>query len=72
MSARITSNPSQSARPGRGAGLFSTGGKVAIILEEAIDLAGICRDSRCIVVLALTEKKEGGKLASPRTGIHRC
>jgi hypothetical protein len=72
MSVGITSAPSQSERPGRGAGLFSADGEVAVILEEAIDLARICRDSRCIVVLALTEKEEGGKLASPRTGTHRC
>jgi hypothetical protein len=59
MSAKITSDPSQPERPGGGAGLFCAGGEVAVILEEAIGLARICRDSRCPVVLALTEKEEG-------------
>jgi hypothetical protein len=63
MSAGITSDPSQPERPRGGAKLYSGGGKVDIILEEANGLAGICQDSWSPVVLALTEKAKGGKLA---------
>jgi hypothetical protein len=59
MSAGITSDPSQPERPGGGARLFSGGGEVAVILQEAIDLAGIHRDSRSHVMLALTKREEG-------------
>jgi hypothetical protein len=59
MSAGVTSDPFQLERPGGGGGLLSAGREVAVILEEATGLAGICLDSGCLVVLALAEKDEG-------------
>jgi hypothetical protein len=69
-SARITSDPSQAELPGAGAGLPSGGGKVAVILEEAMDAAGINLYSQSPIVLVLNNEKEGrGKLVYSRTGI---
>jgi hypothetical protein len=60
ISAGVTSDPSQPERPAGGARLLSIGGEVAVKLEEAISLAGECRDSRCPMVLALTETDKWG------------
>jgi hypothetical protein len=42
---------------------------VAVILEEAIDLAGIGRESRSPVVLVLEEADKGGKVSLSRKQI---
>jgi hypothetical protein len=60
MSAGVTSDRSQPEWPGRGGGLLSAGDEVVVMLEEAIGLARICRDSRCPMMLSLTEREEGG------------
>jgi hypothetical protein len=58
-SAGITSDPSQPERLRGGAELFFSGDKVAIILEEAIGLARIYRDSQSLMMLALIERGRG-------------
>jgi hypothetical protein len=58
MLAGVTSNPSQPERTGGGARLMPADG-VPIKLEEAIGLARICQDSRCPVMLVLTETDKG-------------
>jgi hypothetical protein len=72
MSAGVTSDPSQPERPYDGAVLLSSGAEVAVILEEAIVLAGIGRESRSPIVLVLTEEDKGGKLVSPGNRSHTC
>jgi hypothetical protein len=63
MSAGVTSDPSQLERPRGWAGLSSSGAEVAIILDEAINLAGIGHESRSPVVLVLVEADKGGKVS---------
>jgi hypothetical protein len=60
MSAGVTSDPSQPERPCGWAGLSSSGAEVAVILEEAINLAETGRESRSPVVLVLAEADKGG------------
>jgi hypothetical protein len=55
MSAEVTSDPSQLERPCAWAGLSSSGAEVAIILDEAIVVAGTGRESRSPVLLVLAE-----------------
>jgi hypothetical protein len=55
MSAGVTSDPSQPDRPCAWAGLSSSGPEVAVILDEAILVAGARRDSRSPVMLVLSE-----------------
>jgi hypothetical protein len=57
--AGIMSDPLQAERLGAAAGLPLGGGKVAVILEEAMDAAGTNLDSRSPVVLVLNIEKEG-------------
>jgi hypothetical protein len=70
MSAGVTSDPSQPERPCTGAGLLYSGAEVAVMLEEAIEMAGTGRESRSPVVLVLTEADKGGKLVSPGNKSH--
>jgi hypothetical protein len=55
MSAGVTSDPSQPERPYAWAGLSSSCAEVAVILDEAIEMAGIGRESQSLVVLVLAE-----------------
>jgi hypothetical protein len=55
MSARVTSDPSQPEHPCTWAGLSSSGAEVAVMLDEAILVAGIRRESRSPVMLVLPE-----------------
>jgi hypothetical protein len=55
MSAGVTSDPSQPKRPCAWAGLSSSGAKVAIILDEAIEVARIGCESQSPVLLVLAE-----------------
>jgi hypothetical protein len=55
MSAGVTSDPSQPERPCAWAGLSSSGAELAIILDEAIEVAGTGRESRSPVLLVLAE-----------------
>jgi hypothetical protein len=53
MSAGVTSDPSQPERPCIWAGFSSSGAEVAVMLDEAILVAGIRRESRCPMLLVL-------------------
>jgi hypothetical protein len=55
MSAEVTSDPSQPECPCAWAGFSSSGAEVAVILDEAIEMAGIGRESRSPIVLVLVE-----------------
>jgi hypothetical protein len=55
MLAGVTSDPSQPERPCAWAGLSSSGAEVAVILDEAIVVAGTGRESRSPVLLVLAE-----------------
>jgi hypothetical protein len=55
MSAGVTSDPSQPERPCTWAGLSSSSAEVAVILDEAILVAGTRRESRSPVMLVLSE-----------------
>jgi hypothetical protein len=55
MSAGVTSDPSQPERPCAWAGLSSSGAEVAVILDEAIEVAGIGRESQSPILLVLSE-----------------
>jgi hypothetical protein len=55
MSAGVTSDPSQPKRPYAWAGLSSSSAEVAVILEEAIEMAGTGRESRSPILLVLAE-----------------
>jgi hypothetical protein len=55
MSAGVTSDPSQPECPCAWARLSSSGVEVAVILDEAIVVAGTGRESRSPVVLVLAE-----------------
>jgi hypothetical protein len=55
MSAGVTSDPSQPERPCAWAGLSSSGAEVAVILDEAIVVAGTGRESQSPVLLVLAE-----------------
>jgi hypothetical protein len=64
MSAGVTSDPSQPERPCDWARLSSSGAEVAIILDEAIVVAEIGRESWSPVLLVLAEAEQRGKLVS--------
>jgi hypothetical protein len=53
MSAGVTSDPSQPERPCTWAGFSSSGAEVAVMLDEAILVAEIRRESRSPVLLVL-------------------
>jgi hypothetical protein len=55
MSAEVTSDPSQPECPCAWAGFSSSGAEVAVILDEAIEMARIGRESRSPIVLVLVE-----------------
>jgi hypothetical protein len=55
MSAGVTSDPSQPERSYAWAGLSSSGAEVAVILDEAIIVAGTGRESRSPMLLVLAE-----------------
>jgi hypothetical protein len=50
----VTSDPSQPEHPCTWAGLSSSGAEVAVMLDEAILVAGIRRESRSPVMLVLS------------------
>jgi hypothetical protein len=51
MSVGVTSDPSQPERPWCWAGLSSSGAEMAVILEEAIEMAGTVHESWSPVLL---------------------
>jgi hypothetical protein len=55
MSVGVTSDPSQPERPCAWAGLSFSGAEVAVILDEAIEVAEIGRESWSPVLLVLAE-----------------
>jgi hypothetical protein len=55
MSVGVTSDPSQPERPCAWAGLSSSGAEMAVILDEAIEVAGTGRESRSHILLVLAE-----------------
>jgi hypothetical protein len=61
MSAGVTSDPSQPERPCAWAGLSSSEAEVAVILDEAIVVAGTGRESRSTVLLVLAEAEQRGE-----------
>jgi hypothetical protein len=71
MSAEVTSDPSQPERPWSWAELSSSEAEVAVILEDAILMAGTGRESRSPVVLVLSISEKRGRLASPVYYSHR-
>jgi hypothetical protein len=54
MSAGVTSDPSQPERPCSWAGFSSSDAEVAVILDEAILVAGTRRESRSPMMLVLS------------------
>jgi hypothetical protein len=72
MSAGVTSDPSQPERPWVRAELSSSEAEVPVMLEDAILMAGIGRESRSPVVLVLSKSEERGRLASPEYHSHGC
>jgi hypothetical protein len=70
MSAGVTSDPSQPERPWSWAELFSP--EVPVMLDEAIGMAGIRRDSRSPVLLFLSRPEKRRRLVSPAYHSHRC
>jgi hypothetical protein len=65
MSAGVTSDPSQPERPWSWAELSSSETEVAVILDDAILMAGTGRESQSPVVLVLSRSEKRGRLASP-------
>jgi hypothetical protein len=65
MQAGVTSDPSQPERPWSWAELSSSEAKVAVILEEAILVAGKGHESRSPMMLVLSRSEKRGKLVSP-------
>jgi hypothetical protein len=66
MSARVTSDPSQlTERAWSWAELSSPDVDVAVILDDAILVAGTERDSRSPVLLILSKSEKRGRLVSP-------
>jgi hypothetical protein len=61
MSARVTSDPSQPEHPYAWAGLSSSEAEVAVILDEAIVVAGTGRESQSPVLLVLAEAEQRGE-----------
>jgi hypothetical protein len=62
MSAGVTSVPSQLERPCAWAGLSSSGAEVAVILDEAIMVAGTGHESRSPMLLVLAEAEQRGEV----------
>jgi hypothetical protein len=71
MSAGVTSDPSQPERPWSWAELSSSEAEVAVILDDAILMAGTGRESRSPVVLVLSRAEKRGRLALPVYYSHR-
>jgi hypothetical protein len=71
MSAGVTSDPSQPERPWSWAELSSSDAEVAVMLEEAILVAGIGRESRSSMMLILSGSEKRGRLVSPAYHSHR-
>jgi hypothetical protein len=71
MSAGVTSDPSQPERPWSWAEVSSSEAEVAVILEDAILMAGTGRESRSPVVLVLSISEKRGRLVSPAYYSHR-
>jgi hypothetical protein len=65
MSAGVTSDPSQPEHPWSWAELSSSKAEVAVMLDEAILVAGTRRESRSPVMLVLSRSEKRGKLVSP-------
>jgi hypothetical protein len=67
----VTSDPSQLEHPWSWAELSSFEAELAVILEDAILMAGTKRESRSPVVLALSRAEQRGKLVSLAYNSHR-
>jgi hypothetical protein len=71
MSAGVTSDPSQPELPWSWAEVSSSEAEVAVMLDEAILVAGTGRESRSPVMLVLSKSEKRGKLVSPAYYSHR-
>jgi hypothetical protein len=71
MSAIVTSDPSQPEHPWSWAEVSSSEAEVAVMLEEAILVAGTGRESRSPVMLVLLKSEKREKLVSPAYYSHR-
>jgi hypothetical protein len=71
MSAGVTSNPSQPERPWSWAELSSSEAEVAVMLDEAILVAGTGHESRSPVMFVLSKSEKRGKLVSLAYYSHR-
>jgi hypothetical protein len=65
MSVGVTSDPSQPERPWSWAEVSSSDAEVAVILDDAILVAGTGRESRSPVMLVLSRSEKRGRLVSP-------
>jgi hypothetical protein len=65
MSAGVTSDPYQPERPWIWAEVSSPEAEVAVILDDAILVAGTGRESRSPVMLILSRSEKRGRLVSP-------
>jgi hypothetical protein len=71
MSAGVTSDPSQPEHPWSWAEVSSSEAEVAVILDDAIFMAGTGRESRSPVVLVLSISEKRGRLVSPAYYFHQ-
>jgi hypothetical protein len=71
MSAGVTSDPSQPERPWSWAEVSSFEAEVAVILDDAILVAGTGRESQSPVMLVLSKPEKRGTLVSPAYYSHR-